>query len=162
MCKKCKSSQLFASRRLGVHLRRRGTGAPHQVLSRWNDKKLYAPCGMRRGVERHGGKKRDALHNWPRNCQQLAEPGLAQRRRLCGAAGPRFVLLPSSASALEEERERGGTESPWPTRGSASCQDASSHSQLGNMCVDPKPRGLEGDHTPSLTHPTYTFQTDWS
>lgn len=82
----------------------------------------------------------------PVTASSWAEPGLAQRR-----SSLRVRVHVSYWTLWSAVRERGETESPWPTRGSASCQDASSHSQLGNMCVDPKPRALEGDHTPNLS-----------
>lgn len=90
----------------------------------------------------------------PVTASSWAEPGLAQRR-----SSLRVRVHVPYRTLWSAGRERGETESPWPTRGSASCQDASSHSQLGNMCVDPKPRALEGDHSPSkLAGPLTLFK----
>lgn len=55
--------------------------APAGVIS-VTDKELYAQCGVSRGTRPHR-ERGTHLHNWPRNCQQLAWSGLRVLKPLC-------------------------------------------------------------------------------
>lgn len=147
-----------------VHLRRRGTRAPHQVLSRQNDKKLYAPCGMRRGVERHGGLGGGARY--------ITGPVTASSWLSAGSLGaegpyPRFVLLPSSVSALERweresEREEEGRRVPGPPEDLLPVKMHLLILSLETCVLIPSQKAWKETTLHLVRWPTYSFQTDWS
>lgn len=152
--KKNRLSRLLASRRLRVHLGRRGKGAPHQVLSRRNDKKLYTPCGMRRGVERHGGGDRawegrrgTRYITDPVTASSWPSPGSHCTAALCRVRGS--ALRTERSGAQGNERERSDRESLARERLCFLSRCIFSFSAWKHVCWSRAKGALEGDHTPS-------------